>query len=374
MSVKEVGASQSSSWSIDPKEAIYYLKAEKIEQAKKDRFGWHHVAYASAREHVFFWGDVTTLGSIFFGALEKSSTALAASPAIHGLSAGFGAISGLINAAVGLFAIKEALQSFANSDYATGCRLLFTGCCLSFLGIILFLSSVFPHTMLGSFLIDNPWLLPVLFAAASLPSFAETAIRVNEARKKTSLGEELRNIDKGKILDKLEEFAQRQLPKAEWEKVEAAKNDNPHLYYSYLMETAQANVGAEAAVSLFAYLTGVKGDNQEFQNHLDEWNRVQKIRLTQRTIYFAAFVFGMMALGLSSLGLSLVSSGLMASANGIAAMLDGQSRYLFIRNVCHVVPRVRQEDKESDEDFQERIRQARDAAISSNQLPENVRE
>lgn len=304
---------------------VHDAKEASIEKMQKDRFGWHHAAGASWRDWVRIGGDVTTGLSVLTSAMAKTSHKVSSSSAVQFLGTGFGIASGALNIAGGIVTLWSAYRSFAASDYKKGVQSVLSGVCYIFLGALMLVSSIAPHSPIAHLFKKDPWLLPLLFAASSIPLIIQTGHRVGMAALGKDLGsqilEALKHENSKKralqILDKIV-MDRKGLVSEEDQKAFRQKETD---YFISLIQTAEADMGPEAALALFGWLKGTT-KKETLEKEIISWHRVQKVRFAQRVAYIAAFVLGMGALSSSSAAYPLTSDLLMFGGNAIAFGLD----------------------------------------------------
>jgi len=306
---------------------------------------------------ILIGGDVFNTGYLLF---EGFTAAIPAAEGVAGIaiaSTVFGVVGGVINMAVGMICLKEAIQALKNGDRLLGGRLLIDAIFCNAIGIVMILASISTQVAalsgVAAFFAANPWLLPVLFFVGSIPVFAEILSRV-----KNIWGEQ--DIASTLQLNQLEEMLSKE--KIDWDgvfhlydgtaldikQIRTEYAENGLISLSNRMEVLQGDMGVEAAIDTFKLLRDLLERNEEkalervkeLKGRVAFWNGVQHLRLFQQFLYLGSFVVSMAALrpGMNGRAIGATQSFAMAAANAIPLWMD--LRWPFERNVTLVVPQV----------------------------------
>ena len=146
-------------------------------------------------------GWVLIIGDLFTMTYLAFEGILAAKPALNTLgtaiaSSFFGIIGGIINFLVGIQCIQKSKTFFESKDTLQGWKLLISGILMITISMVMIVTSIaailaaagikflfFPAIF--TFLVANPWVLPVLFFVVALPIIYEITSRVIKMIKKT---------------------------------------------------------------------------------------------------------------------------------------------------------------------------------------------
>jgi len=324
-------------------------KEAHVAAALENKWHWSNV--------VLIGGDVFTTLYLVFQAALSFKASLSAIPAIAVTGLVCGILAGVINTGVGILCGVEGFQAFLNGDYKLASRLALDCLCYTSIGIIMVLAAlalkVGALAAVGAFFTAHPWVLPVLFFAASIPLLIELGSRINNVATSKDLGSQLKlnalesqlkgnNIDWDKI--------NRMYPKRNpfnMQQIEGSSQKEQILRLSDKMEQLQANIGVEAAVEAFKLLKLLREKNREealaqieiVKEKIEEWNRSLYLRMFQQVLYLIGFGLSMGALSSNAPQLlNGIQSSFLALANGIPFYMD--TWWPFKRNTPMVVPKV----------------------------------
>jgi len=302
----------------------------------------------NATEAVQIGGDLFSMGYLAFQGIQIAKPSLASIPAIATATLVCGVAAGAINMGVAIVCLKEGIQASKNGDKKLAARLYIDFVCLLGIGIIMMLSSLAMRiAALGAitaFFTANPWLLPVLFFALSLPIILEIANRLKNIWTNKDLASHLKTDDLPKLVqgtDSTNPFHLQPL-------IDMAQRgvEEPFIKRSLSekMEQLQADMGVEAAIESFKLMVlllkkeEAKEQHQKTMKKIAEWNHAQYVRAAQQVLYTAAFGVSMAALSprINTPPVNATQTFAMAGANAIPLYMD--SFWPFKRNTPIVVP------------------------------------
>lgn len=268
-----------------------------------------------------------------------------------------GIVGGLINIAVGMVCLREAAQALKNGDRLLGTRLLFDALFLSAIGLVMILVSISAHVAalagISAFLTANPWLLPLLFFALSIPLTIEIGTRISRIWSHRDIASTLNLKELEKLLkkEKIDWNAIKNLYQGtalDFETIAEEYHQQGLKSLSNRMEVLQADMGVKAAIETFKLFHELLCQDEEkakeqlkiLKERVTFWNRAQHVRLFQQVLYFGSFALSMLTLRpkLHTPGAIASQNFGMALANGIPLWMD--SRWPFERNTTLVIPQV----------------------------------
>ncbi len=317
-------------------------KTKYMESALKNRL--------NPAEIVQVGGDFFSMGYLAFQGAQIIRPSLSSIPWVATASLVCGVVAGAINIGVAFVCLKEGIQASKNGDKELATRLYIDFVALLGIGIIMIFTALATRVValsaIGAFFTANPWLLPILFFALSVPLFFELGKRIQNIWQKTDFGSQLNTKDLSKLIDGEEEknpFHLKPLLKMAEQKVA-----DPFIKtrLSLKMEQLQSNMGVEAAIETFKLMRKLVL-KEETENQLklakervSEWNRAQYVRLLQQTLYTAAFGVSMAALApkINIPPVTATQTFAMTGANAIPLYMD--ANWPFKRNTPIVVPMV----------------------------------
>jgi hypothetical protein len=301
---------------------------------------------------ILIGGDFFSVGYLAFQGVQSLVPSVQQIAAIAIAGVVCGVIAGAINIGVGLISLKEAIQAFRNGDKVLGLRLLLDFFCWSSIGVVMILAAlaikVTALAAIGAFFAAHPWVLPVLFFAATIPLLVELSYRIQQVFASKDLGSKLK-------LNELQSLLQAATP--DWEKMSVPFNlnglekksaDEQLQSLSGKMEELQADMGVEAAVEVFELLKLIQEKNEIkaleqikiAKQKIEEWNRSLYLRMFQQILYSVGFIVSMVALApnVNAGLLNGTQSFFLVGANAIPLYMDGF--WPFRRNTPIVVPKV----------------------------------
>jgi hypothetical protein len=305
---------------------------------------------------ILIGGDLFTMAYLIFQGVQ--TYAHISLPLLGLASLVCGVVAGVICVGVAFISLKESIQAFYNGDTKLGLRLL-----LDFIGmlgiggimILVPLATKFAAlSCVTAFFAANPWVLPVLFFAITIPLLIEISCRVKNIYLKKDLATDLK-------LDELSKLLKNDI--VNWSQISFLyENKNP--FHPKIegakdlierMEKFQSEMGVTVALEAFklfeSILKGKKEDAishyEDLQRKISEWNAKQHVRLLQQILFVIAFVLSMVALRvhLPPTIVNSVENFLMAGANAIPLYMD--TFWPFERNTTLVVPKVEQKELEA---------------------------
>ena len=302
-------------------------------------------------EGLMIGGDAFSMGYLIFQGVLLAKPVLAAIPAVATATLVCGTIAGVINIAVAIICLKEGIQAWENGDKELTNRLIMSFVCYFAIGAIMVLASLaLQLSALGgvsTFLVANPWLLPVLFFIASIPMIIELGKRIKNSVQGTDWGSQLKKNDLNELIQGCDEKNPFHL-----ESLRKMLERNVHKAFvkehlSQKMEILQADMGVEAAIETFKLLKEVL-NKERYEEQLKKakakiakWNRVQYVRLFQQALYTAAFGMSMGTVMCPRINIAAVNSTqsfVMGAANAVPLYMD--IKWPFMRNAPIVVPKV----------------------------------
>ncbi|NGX26695.1 MAG: hypothetical protein K940chlam6_00620 [Chlamydiae bacterium] len=334
---------------------IITKKEELVEKNLSDMRARYHPITGS--DTILISGDVFNTGFMIFEGIKAIIPATKGIVAIGIATTVCGVIGGVINIAVGMICLKEAIQALKNKDYLKGARLLNDGifCCAIGMFMILATLSTYMTVLggIGAFLTANPWVLPLLIFIITLPLLFEILNGTQKIWRQQDIPSTLQFNMLKKILENEEVNWTEILSLWEgtvldYKKIKEEFNQKGLESLSDRMEVLQANVGPEAAITTYKLFQAVLEQNREIaQKHLKElkghvtfWNRAQHVRLFQQVLFIGSFVVSMIALRpkVNSRSLIATQNFTMALASGIPGYMD--IFWPFARNVPITLPKV----------------------------------
>lgn len=231
----------------------------------------------------------------------------------------------------GAFTVGEAFHSLYECGNALkeGNKLLFARLLWDFasklaMGIILTVASLTLfgiQTAIAAFFIANPWLLPILFFAISIPTVFEVLYRINKIRTETDLTSQLQLQN------------QNLSPEDIWRRLTSAcKKEDPQS----IMESLKAEIGVDAALALFKLLrdlcqkssennsTNPEDSIKEFKTEIKRWNRDLAWRLFIRFLCLISLAISVMVYipQVNTKSVDTSSDVFLGGSEGIALLLD----------------------------------------------------
>jgi hypothetical protein len=302
-------------------------------------------------EFVLVGGDLFSMGYLAFQGAQIVKTSLAANAAIGIATSVCGVAAGVINIGVAFCCLREAIQASKNGDTKLALRLSIDFVCLFCIGIIMSLASLAARVSqlgaINTFFAANPWLLPVIFFAISIPIMLEIATRIKNIWTNTNLASQLKTEDVNTIITGKDLKNPYHL--APILQMAATENQNDQAIKTILsqkMEQFQADMGVEAAIETFKLMKNIlkKEDPQEQMNivkkKISEWNKAQYVRMFQQILYTAAFAVSIASLSpkINTPILNGTQTFAMSGANAVPLYMD--TFWPFKRNTPIVVPIV----------------------------------
>ncbi|PIS03171.1 MAG: hypothetical protein COT85_03885 [Chlamydiae bacterium CG10_big_fil_rev_8_21_14_0_10_42_34] len=299
----------------------------------------------NALEGIMIGGDLFSMGYLAFQGVQLLKPSLAAVPAIGMATLVCGEIAGAVNIGVALICLKEGIQALKNGDNKLATRLFIDFVSFTAIGAIMILTSLATKVAalgaIGLFFAANPWLLPVIFFAVSIPVLIEVSNRIKNIWTSKDLASQLKTDDLQKLIQGTDEnnpFHLQPLLNGKETEIKAK--------LSRKMEQLQADMGVEAAIETFKLLKGAlnKEPTEEqmktTKEKITSWNKAQYVRLFQQVLFAGAFGVSMAALtpALNTPTLAASENFAMAAANGIPFYMD--VFWPFMRNAPIVVPKV----------------------------------
>ncbi len=314
-------------------QSVASQKEEKMAQALKGRT-------KSPMEAVLIGGNLFTMGALAFQGAELLKPSLSAISAIQSASMIFSAASGAINIFVSFVMLKCAIQALKNGDKAAAARLGTVFVLYFSIGLIMLLAYAVKLGALTTFLGANPWVLPILFFVAGLPTLGEVALRIIEAKTGKAFGAAI--LDPKKIENAVEKLDLSKEFKSEEE------------LYNHLgmrFEKFSTEMGIDAAIATFRLLATYlkKGKKLEecdkelkiAQGKIKEWNHAQYVRATQRALNIFAFILGLGLTFIPSMqnaNVQATETFAMSGANAIPLYMD--TFWPFKRNSPIITPKT----------------------------------
>lgn len=184
--------------------------AEKVKQAstlKQALFDKVDTKGYVLEDYVMISGNLLDTGYLLLEA------AMVAIPAINTLATSIisstcGVVGGAINIGVGIICLKEAHQASINGDTKLANRLYISGLLIILIGIVMIVASsaslaakAGSASGLAAFFAANPWILPVLFLAATIPTLIEVCMRTGKIWGGKDVGSQLQLKIITKMLD-----------------------------------------------------------------------------------------------------------------------------------------------------------------------------
>lgn len=164
-------------------------------------------ARANFLEGTLIAGDLLTMGSMTFQGTLILSPSLSAISAVTIANLVCGVLAGIIDIGVSLLCLKSGIIHWKNGDKAAAYRQFFNFAIYSAIGLVMTLVSlaiqVGAFSSLSLFFAANPWLLPVLFFVAGLPTFYEVVNRIYKAKKEQDLGSDVLKGQLDNLIQKL---------------------------------------------------------------------------------------------------------------------------------------------------------------------------
>jgi hypothetical protein len=324
---------------------VMELKEEHVNKAKNNKWDRYNP--------VLIGGDLFTMAYLIFQGVQ--TYAHISLPLLGMATLVCGVAAGVITVGVAFLSLKESFQAFHNGDFKLGLRLLLDFIGLSGIGAIMILTplavKIAALGCLTAFFAANPWVLPVLFFAITIPLLIEISSRIKNIHLKKDLAADLK-------LDELLELLKKDI--VNWSQISLLyENKNP--FHSKIegaedlierMEKLQSEIGVTAALEAFKLFECLLEENKEaalsycekLQQKIFEWNGKQHVRLLQQVLFVISFAVSMVALRvrLSPTLFNSIENFLMAGANAIPLYMD--TFWPFERNTTLVVPKVEKDE------------------------------
>lgn len=296
-------------------------------------------------------GDLFSMGYLLFQGAQIVKPSLSSIPFIATASLVCGVVAGAINIGVAFVCLKEGIQAHKNGDMQLAARLYIDFVALLGIGMIMIFTALATRVAalgaIGGFFAANPWLLPILFFALSVPLFFELGKRINNIIQSKDLASQLNAKNLPALIqgkDPSNPFHLQPLLHL----AEKSESDPRELKIalSHKMEQLQSDMGVESAIETFKLMQqlvlkkDIEAQLKKVKEKIQDWNRAQYVRAFQQLLYTAAFGVSMAALSpkVNIPPVTATQTFAMAGANAIPLYMD--SFWPFKRNTPIVVPKV----------------------------------
>jgi hypothetical protein len=299
-------------------------------------------------EGMLIAGDGLTMGAMTLQGVQILKPSINTISSVTSASLAFGLLAGIIDIAVAILCLKQAIIHLKNGNKTAARRDFFHFIIYSAIGVIMTLTAlagkVAAFSTLTAFFAANPWLLPVLFFIAGLPVFYEVAMRIYRSRAELDFGSKVLNSKLDDLIGTLQlNLSDDDINKTITEDKETQKSLENYIkenqeenidairkawFLSRKFEVLSADMGIEAAIETFKLLRLHMNQEDEkdqlkiAQGKIKEWNNAQYLRLTQRILSAAAFGFSMWLIPHPNALISAIESFAMAGANAIPLYMD----------------------------------------------------